>query len=288
MARAAKTVYVCTDCGARAPKWAGQCADCGAWNTLQEAVDAPAASPDGRRGGYTGEAVASRIQCLADVEVRANERLGTGLGELDRVLGGGLVPGSVVLIGGDPGIGKSTLLLQALARLAEAHVAVYVTGEESAEQVSLRAARLSLPAERLRLLTETCVERILALIRAEQPRVLVLDSIQTFYTEALQSAPGSVAQVRETAAQLVRFAKLTDTTCSWSATSPRRARSPAPGCWSTWWTRCSTSRASRTARTGWSAPSRTASAPSTSSASSHDRQGPARGPQPVGHLPVAA
>jgi DNA repair protein RadA/Sms len=211
MARAAKTVYVCTDCGARAPKWAGQCADCGAWNTLQEAVDAPAASPDGRRGGYTGEAVASRIQCLADVEVRANERLGTGLGELDRVLGGGLVPGSVVLIGGDPGIGKSTLLLQALARLAEAHVAVYVTGEESAEQVSLRAARLSLPAERLRLLTETCVERILALIRAEQPRVLVLDSIQTFYTEALQSAPGSVAQVRESAARLVRFAKQTGT-----------------------------------------------------------------------------
>ena len=211
MPRAAKTVYVCTDCGARAPKWAGQCGDCGAWNTLQEAVDAPPGSPDGRRGGYAGEAGASRIQCLADVEVREDERLTTGLAELDRVLGGGLVPGSVVLIGGDPGIGKSTLLLQALSRLAEAHAAVYVTGEESAEQVSLRAARLSLPAEPLRLLTETCVERILALIRSEQPRVLVLDSIQTFYTEALQSAPGSVAQVRESAARLVRFAKQTGT-----------------------------------------------------------------------------
>jgi len=210
VSRLARPLYVCTDCGAQAPKWAGQCADCGAWNTLQETVAAPTAKSGARSGGYAGDA-AARIRNLSDVVAHQTERMPSGLGELDRVLGGGLVSGSVVLIGGDPGIGKSTLLVQALALLSEQMPALYVSGEESAEQISLRAHRLGLPTDRLRLLTETCVERILALIATDRPRVLVLDSIQTFYTESLQSAPGSVAQVRESAARLVRFAKQTGT-----------------------------------------------------------------------------
>jgi len=207
----AKTVYVCSACGAQSPKWAGQCNDCGAWNTLQETLAVPPSKTEGRFAGYAGEAAAAQIRMLSEVAAQQTERLPTGLDELDRVLGGGLVAGSVVLIGGDPGIGKSTLLVQALALLAEKMPALYVSGEESAEQISLRAQRLGLPSERLRLLTETCVERILALITRDRPRVLVLDSIQTFYTESLQSAPGSVAQVRESAARLVRFAKQTGT-----------------------------------------------------------------------------
>ena len=211
MSRPAKTIYVCTDCGAQAAKWAGQCADCGAWNTLQETVAATSARPESRFAGYAGDAGGVQIRDLSAVVAEQTERLPTGMTELDRVLGGGLVTGSVVLIGGDPGIGKSTLLVQALALLAEHKPALYVSGEESAEQISLRAQRLGLPCERLRLLTETCVERILALLAKERPGVLVMDSIQTFYTEALQSAPGSVAQVRESAARLVRFAKQTGT-----------------------------------------------------------------------------
>ena len=210
MSKASKTVYVCIECGAQAPKWAGQCTDCGAWNTLQETVAAPMVKADGRFGGYAGDNGA-RIRVLSDVVAEHTERLPTGMTELDRVLGGGLVTGSVVLIGGDPGIGKSTLLIQALALLAQHKPALYVSGEESAEQISLRARRLGLPGERLRVLTETCVERILALAARDKPGVLVLDSIQTFYTDALQSAPGSVAQVRESAARLVRFAKQTGT-----------------------------------------------------------------------------
>ncbi len=210
VSRPGKTLYVCSDCGAEAPKWAGQCGDCGAWNTLQETVAAPS-RPASRHGGYAGDASAARIRPLSEVSAQQTERMPTGLDELDRVLGGGLVAGSVVLIGGDPGIGKSTLLVQALALLAERMPALYVSGEESAEQISLRARRLGLPTERLNLLTETCVERILALIANDRPRVLVLDSIQTFFTETLQSAPGSVAQVRESAARLVRYAKQTGT-----------------------------------------------------------------------------
>jgi DNA repair protein RadA/Sms len=211
MARSAKSIYVCSECGGQSPKWAGQCGDCGAWNTLQEAVAPTTAKADARYAGYAGADAAARIRPLSDVVAQQTERLPTGLDELDRVLGGGLVSGSVVLIGGDPGIGKSTLLVQALARLAAEHATLYVSGEESAEQISLRAARLGLPTAQLRLLTETCVERILALVAKDRPRVLVLDSIQTFYTETLQSAPGSVAQVRESAARLVRFAKQTGT-----------------------------------------------------------------------------
>jgi DNA repair protein RadA/Sms len=210
MGKPAKTVYVCAACGAQAAKWVGQCGECGAWNALQETVAASATRGDVRFAGYAGDD-SIRIRNLSEVSAEGVERLPTGLGELDRVLGGGLVAGSVVLIGGDPGIGKSTLLVQALALLSGRMPALYVSGEESAEQISLRAQRLELPTDRLRLLTETCVERILALIASDRPRVLVLDSIQTFYTESLQSAPGSVAQVRESAARLVRFAKQTGT-----------------------------------------------------------------------------
>lgn len=205
MARA-KMLYNCTACGGQSPKWAGQCPDCGAWNTLVET--AAVAAPSGRFAGYAGEA-GGRVQRLVEVMPGSERRTATGLQELDRVLGGGLVAGSVVLIGGDPGIGKSTLLLQALASLSAGLQALYVTGEESPEQVSMRARRLGVAADEVRLLAETSVERILEQARAESPQVMVIDSIQTLFTTVLQSAPGSVAQVRESAAQLVRFAKHT-------------------------------------------------------------------------------
>jgi len=210
MAKPPKVQYVCSDCGACHPKWAGQCADCGAWNSLQEQLP-KAASAGGRFAGYAGDSPEAQIRRLSEVSAASAPRTRTGLSELDRVLGGGMVLGSVTLIGGDPGIGKSTLLIQAMALLASQMPALYVSGEESAEQISLRARRLGLQGEHLQLLTETCVERIIALAQRHQPKVLVLDSIQTFYTEALQSAPGSVAQVRESAARLVRFAKQTGT-----------------------------------------------------------------------------
>jgi len=204
-----KTVYRCGECGAESPKWVGQCPDCGAWNTLVEGIAAaPTRGRAARAAGYAGEGGgASMVKSLAEVEPGQDIRVPSGLGELDRVLGGGLVLGSVVLIGGDPGVGKSTLLLQTLATLSASLPALYVTGEESLEQVSLRASRMHLPAGNLRLLAETQVEPILIHAAQERPRVMVIDSIQTVYTEFLQSAPGSVAQVRESAAQLVRYAK---------------------------------------------------------------------------------
>jgi DNA repair protein RadA/Sms len=209
MAKAAKTTYVCTECGATFPKWAGQCTDCGTWNTLEETV--PSVAPEqGRFAGYAGETPAA-IRALADVSAEETSRISTTLNELDRVLGGGLVLGSVTLIGGDPGIGKSTLLIQAMSLLSEKMSTLYVSGEESAEQISLRAHRLGLPGDKVQLLTETCVERIIQLAQQHKPKVIVLDSIQTFYTQELNSAPGSVAQVRESAARLVRFAKQTGT-----------------------------------------------------------------------------
>jgi DNA repair protein RadA/Sms len=199
MARA-KTAYVCSECGASALQWFGACPACGAAGTL---VETPAERPGPRRA----PGAAPRALALEAIEARERERLSTGVAELDRALGGGLVAGQVALIGGDPGIGKSTLLLQALAAMGAAHRTLYVSGEESAEQVALRARRLALDARALRLLAETQLERILAALDAERPEVAVLDSIQTLWTEALASAPGSVAQVRECAAQLVRQAK---------------------------------------------------------------------------------
>jgi len=206
----AKVAYVCNACAARLPKWAGQCPDCGAWNTVSEVPERLQAEP--RRGGYAGAVqMDTQIQTLSTVAPEAVARIGTGVAELDRVLGGGLVPGSVVLLGGDPGIGKSTLLLQSCAALGAEDPVLYVSGEESPQQVSLRARRLGLGGEGIRLLAETCVERVLAAVELESPRVMVVDSIQTLFTELLPSAPGSVSQVRETAAQLVRYAKQTNT-----------------------------------------------------------------------------
>ncbi len=204
MARA-KSVFVCSACGASALKWFGSCPACGAAATLTETVaDAPSAHR--YAGGAPGAPVA-----LAAIEASEAERLPTGIAELDRALGGGLVAGQVVLIGGDPGIGKSTLLLQTLAALCASNTVLYVTGEESAEQVALRARRLALEADALQLLAEIRLERIAAALEAGRPRVAVVDSIQTLFSDALQSAPGSVAQVRECAAQLARHAKAAGT-----------------------------------------------------------------------------
>ncbi len=197
-----KTVYVCTECGGQSPKWQGQCPHCSQWNTLVESVAESA--PASRFAAVAGSAA---LQVLSEIQPREETRIATGMEEFDRVLGGGLVQGGVVLIGGDPGIGKSTLLLQALARLAASHPVLYVSGEESAEQVALRANRLQLDARGLLLLTEINLEKIVAALKARQPRVAVMDSIQTLYSDVLQSAPGSVAQVRECAAQLTRLAK---------------------------------------------------------------------------------
>ena len=204
-----KIQYYCTACGSLHSKWSGQCGDCGAWNTLEESISVPTSkTTTTRSGGYAGEQVA--IRSLHEVSLAEDPRIPTRQSELDRVLGGGLVAGSVVLIGGDPGIGKSTILLQTLTEL-DSLKSLYVTGEESLQQVGLRAKRLGLPTQHLRLLTETCVENIIALAAQEQPQLMVIDSIQTIFTDQLQSAPGSVSQIRESAAKLVRFAKQTQT-----------------------------------------------------------------------------
>ena len=195
----AKVLFVCNECGGSSPKWVGQCPDCGRWNTLEESR----AEPRARAVGWTGEAP----RLVSEVEAEVEPRWPTGIDELDRVLGGGLVPGSVTLIGGDPGIGKSTLLLQAAVRLAGALPALYVTGEESLRQVGMRARRIGLEAGGLQLLAETNIEQLLAQADRVRPRVLVVDSIQTMHTDALQSAPGAVAQLRESSARLVRYAK---------------------------------------------------------------------------------
>jgi DNA repair protein RadA/Sms len=205
----AKTQYSCTECGASSPKWQGQCPGCGQWNTLVESViesSQPAKRSFAALGGSAG------VQALAAIKPQEEARQATGVEEFDRVLGGGLVAGGVVLIGGDPGIGKSTLLLQALARLAQiGQNVLYVSGEESGEQVALRAQRLQLDVAGLQLLAEINAERILATLVEQRPVVAVIDSIQTVWSDALQSAPGSVAQVRECAAQLTRFAKQSGT-----------------------------------------------------------------------------
>lgn len=204
-----KAFYACTQCGASHPKWVGSCGSCGAWNTLVEEM--PSQATTSRFTGYAAEK--SHIQAINEITLKDSHRHQSGLTELDRVLGGGLVEGSVVLIGGDPGIGKSTILLQAICHLSHAHNVLYVTGEESLQQVVLRAKRLGLNAEKLNLLAETQVEKILELTKESKNKIniMVIDSIQTIYTELLQSAPGSVGQVREGAAQLVRFAKQTNT-----------------------------------------------------------------------------
>lgn len=201
----AKTVYLCNECGAASPKWQGQCASCGAWNSLTESVIER--SEKGRFQSIASGAPGNALKHLAEIETREIERISTGIGEFDRPLGGGLVAGGVSLIGGDPGIGKSTLLLQALDALSRNLNVLYVSGEESAEQIALRAQRLGLAASQMKLLTEIHLEKILAILARERPQVAVIDSIQTLWSEQLTSAPGSVAQVRECAAQLTRLAK---------------------------------------------------------------------------------
>lgn len=200
----AKTIYSCTECGGQTPKWQGQCPHCMAWNTLIESVAEPAAKGVNR---FSALAASGQVQKLSEVEAAEVPRTPTGIAEFDRVLGGGLVQGAVVLIGGDPGIGKSTLLLQVLAHLSQQQNTLYVSGEESSQQIALRAKRLMLDARDLRLLPEIQLEKIQSVIAHDKPDVVVIDSIQTVYSEQLTSAPGSVAQVRECAAQLTRIAK---------------------------------------------------------------------------------
>ena len=197
-----KTLFVCQACGGSSPKWQGQCPACDAWNTLEESLAETA------NHRYQGLAKSIPRQKLVSIEAQDSPRLPTGIAELDRVLGGGLVAGGVVLLGGDPGIGKSTLLLQALAELSTQGIDVlYSSGEESAAQIALRAQRIALNAPQLEILAEIQLEKLLLSVEAAQPQVLVVDSIQTLYSEAFTSAPGSVAQVRECAAQLTRLAK---------------------------------------------------------------------------------
>ena len=198
----AKTQFVCSECGGASLKWQGQCPHCQVWNSLSEArVEVPG------EHRYAALVSTTAVQSLGEVQARDMPRIASGIDEFDRVLGGGFVEGGVVLIGGDPGIGKSTLLLQSLAALSANASVLYVSGEESAAQIALRARRLGVDAARVRLLSEISLERIVATISVEKPSLLVIDSIQTLYTEQLQSAPGSVAQVRECAAQLTRLAK---------------------------------------------------------------------------------
>lgn len=203
-----KTLYACQECGAQFPKWQGQCSACMEWNSLVEEIEVKTTSHP-RVKGFAGEN--SQLTALAEVKIHAQPRLATGMAEFDHVLGGGLVSDSVILIGGDPGIGKSTLLLQILGQLAKNYSCLYVTGEESLQQIAMRAQRLEIQQPDLPLLAETNVEKIIALTQKIKPQVLVIDSIQTVYTDLLTAAPGGVGQVRESAAQLVRFAKQTGT-----------------------------------------------------------------------------
>ena len=211
-----KTAFVCNDCGADYVKWQGQCSDCGAWNTLAEIKLGPAkagargrAPVTGSRSGFAGSLDSARV--LREIDLEDLPRFSSGAQEFDRVLGGGLVPGSGILVGGSPGAGKSTLLLQTMCHLAAAMPALYVTGEESLQQVAMRARRLQLPTDQLRLMSETRVESIVAATDEFKPKVLVVDSIQVVHSDEVTSAPGSVSQVRECAAYLIRNAKQTGT-----------------------------------------------------------------------------
>lgn len=209
-----KTAYVCNDCGAEFSKWQGQCSACEEWNTLTRISlgagnVSPSVQSDFRRQGYSGQL--SAVRDLSEIDVEAVPRFTSTLAELDRVLGGGLVPGSAILIGGNPGAGKSTLLLQVMCQLAQQMSAMYVTGEESLQQVGMRARRLGLPEKNLKMLAETQVETIIRHASDIQPRLLVVDSIQVMHSAEVSSAPGSVTQVRECAAYLIQYAKQTGT-----------------------------------------------------------------------------
>ncbi|MFM2396523.1 MAG: hypothetical protein RLZZ434_1105 [Pseudomonadota bacterium] len=202
----AKTLYTCTECGASEPKWQGQCPGCLAWNTLVETLE-ETVSTNRYANKFDGLTQSASLQKISSIQAADIARQATGISEFDRVLGGGLVEGGVVLIGGDPGIGKSTLLLQVLCHLGRSAQAIYVSGEESPQQIAMRAKRLGLDASEVELLAEINLEKILATLQTHKPNIAVIDSIQTVYSEALSSAPGSVAQVRECSAQLTRLAK---------------------------------------------------------------------------------
>ncbi|MCH2158877.1 MAG: DNA repair protein RadA [Oleiphilaceae bacterium] len=204
-----KTAYVCTECGADFSKWQGQCPECGEWNTVQEIKlsSAKTSRSSAKSVGYAG--AAAEIKSLSAIDLKEQPRFSSGIGEFDRVLGGGLVPGSAILVGGHPGAGKSTLLLQTMCYLANHLPALYITGEESLQQVAMRAKRLELQADDLKMFSETSIESIEATVQSVQPKVLVVDSIQVMFSESLDSAPGSVSQVRECAARLTRLAKQT-------------------------------------------------------------------------------
>ncbi|HEY9017188.1 DNA repair protein RadA [Thiomicrospira sp.] len=203
----AKSVFVCTDCGAEHTKWQGQCMECGAWNTLKELkISAVSKSSSRSVQGYSGSQ-SNQVLSVKDIELNEVPRFSAGISELDRVLGGGIVPGSVVLIGGDPGVGKSSILLQVMCGLSQTVPALYVTGEESLQQVVMRAKRMQLPEDNLRLLAETEVEQIIRFTQQETPKVMVVDSIQTMQLAEIGTAAGGVTQVRESAAYLTRFAK---------------------------------------------------------------------------------
>jgi DNA repair protein RadA/Sms len=207
-----KSAFVCNDCGAEYSKWQGQCTECGVWNSLSEVRLGP--TPSNRSAkfeGYAGGTASTQVQTLAEISLIDLPRFTSGTGEFDRVLGGGFVPGSVVLIGGNPGAGKSTLLLQTLCNLARTMPALYITGEESLQQVAMRAQRLGLPTDKLQMLSETSVENVCAIAQKIAPKVMVIDSIQVMHLNDISSAPGSVSQVRESAAYLTRFAKQTGT-----------------------------------------------------------------------------
>lgn len=203
-----KRAYVCDECGADYPRWQGQCSACTAWNTIREIrlFASQKSEHSSQYMGYAG-ALETQIQCLADIDLQTVPRFSSSFQELDRVLGGGIVPGAAILIGGNPGAGKSTLLLQMMCILAHQYSALYITGEESLQQVAMRATRLGLPKNKLKMLSETRVEKICQIARETLPKIMVIDSIQVMYCEELASAPGSVAQVRESAAALTRFAK---------------------------------------------------------------------------------
>ena len=203
-----KTAFVCNDCGSEHPRWQGQCNDCREWNTLSEIIieNSPTKSIPASRSGFSG-ITAAKVEVLNEIDLAALPRFSSGFKELDRVLGGGIVPGSAILIGGSPGAGKSTLLLQVMCLLARTNSTLYVTGEESLQQVAMRAQRLQLPDDKLKLLAETNVDTICQLALQHKPSIMVIDSIQVMHMSDIQSAPGGVSQVRESAAALTRFAK---------------------------------------------------------------------------------
>ena len=250
MAKGRKTVFFCQECGYESSKWLGQCPGCRQWNTFVEETVSPA--PAGQKGAGGGSHRIPDPVPLSQVAVTEEERLHTGIGELDRVLGGGIVGGSMTLVGGDPGIGKSTLLLQMCRHLAETKQVLYISGEESLKQIKLRAQRIGAFEDRLLLLCETNLNVISQVIERKKPDVVVIDSIQTMYNEEVSSAPGSVSQVRESTGVLLQIAKGQGISVFIVGHVTKDGNVAGPGCWNTWWIRYSILRGTVTPPTGFS------------------------------------